>query len=212
MIEGIQGSQSSWDLLESQSVFKKHSQPDPEMLFKKTDANGDGKIDREELQNLAAQIEEKTGQKMDVEQMFADYDADEDGSLSRSELDRAMQSQLSRFQGALPGPGPEMMFEETDADGDGSVDEEELKILAARVKEKTGQELDVEEMLKTCDEDQDGSLNPTELENAMKSRMGQMEAPPPAPGNDADSFRSQWFQNQDQNAAHYSFNLVDFQA
>lgn len=174
MIDSIQGNYWSTETQGLQvSGQKQHRPPDPEMLFKKIDANQDGKVDKDELSAFASQIEEKTGQKLDIEQMFEDYDKDQDGVLSKDELGNAMKSQMGKFQGPPPagGPGPEEMFKKVDQDGDGEINQNELQSLLSQLEKDTGKKLDAAQLLSQYDSDQDGSLNFDDFDSLMKNEV-----------------------------------------
>lgn len=92
-------------------------------MFQETDSNGDGSIDKAELEAQAAKMAEagaargvggpQGGQPPSAEQFMQDFDSDGDGSISQTEfdsgfakLDEQMQSQLVAMQGQGGSPPP----------------------------------------------------------------------------------------------------------
>lgn len=74
---------------------------------------------------------------------------------------------ISIMEGAPPqgagGPPPSMMGM-ADTNSDSSIDEDELTSLLSDVSEKTGTELDTEEVFSSLDTDEDGVISEEELE------------------------------------------------
>lgn len=124
----------------------------PEELFKRMDANGDGKVKPEEVP------EERREQ---VKQMISRVDADGDGAATIDEFRKGFpQGNPQPNQTGLTGPsGMEQVFKTLDADGNGALSKEELS--------KAG------EALAKLDKNSDGSIS---REEAMP-RPGQ-----PQPG------------------------------
>lgn len=180
MVDSIQANLWSSTTQDSQVSSKKHHRPDPEMMFKKIDTNGDGQISQDELTVFASKIEDKTGQKLDVEQMFKDYDKNQDGSLSQDELAAAMKSQMDKFQEPPPtgGANPKDLFNKVDQDEDGMISQSELKSFLSQVEKNAGQKLDTAQLLKSYDSDQDGSLNFDEFDSLMKNEIVNLMPPP----------------------------------
>lgn len=97
---------------------------------------------------------------------------------------------------------PQEMFNKIDQDGSGDLDQTEFSVLAEKISEATGQEVDVEELFATYDADGDGVLNQEETDTAMEANrpqgpppemMAGMQGPPPDFSvlfNDADSDES----------------------
>lgn len=79
--------------------------------------------------------------------------------------------------GMSPPPSPEEMFDEVDTDGSGGLDQTEFSTLAAKISEATGEEVDIEDIFETYDEDGDGVLNEEETQAAMEANRP--EGPPP---------------------------------
>ena len=80
-----------------------------ERIFGRLDANGDGFIDEDELEGMASRPRM---------QRFLESDEDGDGRLSRDELPERMRQR----------------FERMDANGDGYVDREELEVMFERIR------------------------------------------------------------------------------
>jgi len=103
-------------------------------LFQRLDANGDGAIERSEVEVVR-------------ERLFARFDADGDGFLTREEIESAS----SRRRRRAPMGDPAARAERLDADGDGAVSEAEFVRGEAPVFER-------------ADADGDGRLTRTEAE------------------------------------------------
>jgi len=103
-------------------------------LFQRLDADGDGAVERSEIEALRGRL-------------FARFDADGDGSLSREEMEAAS----SRRRRRAPMGDPAARAERLDADGDGLVSEAEFVRGEAPVFER-------------ADADGDGRLTRTEAE------------------------------------------------
>jgi hypothetical protein len=85
------------------------------------DADGDGKISLEELKaDHLRQATERADQR--AQRMMAAMDADGDGMLTAAEL--------------LAGPGPGMMFDRVDTDGDGAISKAEADAIRDRMADR----------------------------------------------------------------------------
>lgn len=60
--------------------------PDPEEKFQELDSDGDGALSLEELQTMAEEISEMTGQTVTAEDLLEKMDTDGNGSLEKSEM------------------------------------------------------------------------------------------------------------------------------
>jgi len=182
-------------------------------MFSRIDKNGDGSIDKTEMQTFADKMSAKTGQSMNVDDVFTKYDANGDGVLNQDEMDAAMTAlRKSSGQTAAPNtqstvsqalfssasssgntdstllsmlngqsssqvsgmgqggmPSPQEMFKQVDTNGDGSVDKAELQAFADKVSAKTGQSMNVDEVLTKYDTNKDGVLSEAEMDAAMAS-------------------------------------------
>lgn len=97
MINGLNGISSFMGNMGMGSM-----RPDPTERFNNADANGDGGLDKGEMQVVVGRISERSGQDISVDDIFSEFDADEDGVLSEQEAEAAM-TQLKEEM------GPEMM-------------------------------------------------------------------------------------------------------
>jgi Ca2+-binding EF-hand superfamily protein len=86
MISGVGGMGNYSSMMPMQGMRQK----DPEKMFSKIDASGDGGIDQAELNSFAEKISEKTGQTIDSESGLANFDANGDGKLDMGELKSLM--------------------------------------------------------------------------------------------------------------------------
>jgi hypothetical protein len=80
---------------------------------------------------------------------------------------------------ATMGNGPDRVeiFSKTDTDGSGGLDQTEFQTLTDIISEATGEDVDVEELFATYDEDGDGVLSEEEATAAMEANRPQ--GPPP---------------------------------
>ncbi len=72
--------------------------PNPAERFNNADTNGDGGLDKAEMQTITDRISEMSGQDISVDDVFSEFDADEDGLLSEQEAETAM-AQLKEDMG-----------------------------------------------------------------------------------------------------------------
>lgn len=191
MISGIQGNTN----ISSDMMLQMR-----EKMFTKTDANGDGQIDKTEMEAFASQMAERTGREVDSEDIFQQGDTDGDGVLSRDEFM------------ALRPPGPKNMnksseemqqmqaelFASIDQNGDGGIDKAEMKNFASKMAPRTGQPDDTEELFVVGDTNGDGILSEEEF-IAMK---------PPKPPS-AETGYSFQAGSQDTLGAELTGNLLD---
>jgi len=77
--------------------------PTKEEMFQKADANGDGKIDADELNEVLAKASEMSGQTIDAAELLSNADEDGDGALDQAEMDNAM-AKLREEMGPPPPP------------------------------------------------------------------------------------------------------------
>ncbi len=121
-------------------------------MFSKVDSDGNGKVDKTELQGLLDKVTEMSGNSLGTaEDLFSKMDSNGDGSLSKDELDAGMKSLMpppsstidfaqqrvadsSREAGAPPGPPPaegadgsgtSASTDPLDTNGDGTVSAQE---------------------------------------------------------------------------------------
>lgn len=85
-----------------------------EKMFKKMDANGDGKVDKSEMKAFQTEEQKTTGRTgPDVDQIFEEVDTDQDGAISEAEdqaqfekMKEAMKNGPRGVGGPPPGPPP----------------------------------------------------------------------------------------------------------
>lgn len=165
------------------------STTDPAERFNELDTDGDGGLDTVELSEEAKKLAAMTGTDIDVEETITTYDADNDGLLNQDEMmtmigdvlgappemqssestDSATQGMGQMMPPGPPPPPPGEIFSEYDTDDDESLSEEELTVFATDFAEATGQTIDVEASLSAYDENGDGVLSQSELDNMMQA-------------------------------------------
>jgi len=126
--------------------FAQFLQANPEDIFQRLDANGDGKIERDELPEQVRQA---------LERFFEQADANRDKSLTLEEFQKGHEY-ARRIAGVAPpggngpnaGPGATLL-KALDGNGDGTLSSEELAAATAS--------------LRKLDRDGDGQLTPREL-------------------------------------------------
>ncbi|APG27060.1 hypothetical protein A7E78_03955 [Syntrophotalea acetylenivorans] len=162
--------------------------PSPEEMFNQLDEDSSSGLSQTEFSTLADKIAEATGQEIDVEELFATYDADGDGELSQSETDEVMEANRAKgpppeMMAAMQPPPPEfsLLFSDSDADESGSLDSSELEGLAEMISGTTGSTIDVDELLASFDEDEDGLLSEEETVAALEARLRRLTKRRPAP-------------------------------
>jgi len=140
--------------------------------FAQLDTNGDGGIDKTELQAAIDEMSEKTGKSLDldVEEIFAQLDADGDGQISVSET--------PQMRGGPPPPPPGGAqggdwLTQMDTNGDGVISIEEMQAASAELSEQTGLSLDVEEIFGRLDVNGDGTIDSSE--RPQPPAMNQMD-------------------------------------
>lgn len=133
-------------------------QADSGEVFKRLDANGDGKIELSELPEPA---------RARLGPFFENFDVDRDKTLTREEFDKGhamLRAQAGVGQVAGPGPVATGLLRALDQDGDGKLSKEEITAASAS--------------LLALDTDGDGALNRREL-------MGGPASTPPPPAAEA---------------------------
>ena len=90
-LSGVSGASSPWSSMGGSSVSRQ------ERMFAKIDSNGDGSVDKAELQTAFDAIAQKTGgTAKSADALFGKFDTNGDGKLSASELDAGMKSLRSK--------------------------------------------------------------------------------------------------------------------
>jgi Ca2+-binding EF-hand superfamily protein len=146
MISGISGFGTGMDTAAMARMRQQH--------FARLDTNGDGGIDKTELQVMVDRMAEKTGETSSIDEIFALLDADADGLLSDTEM-----------PAPPPPPGGRMgndPFSEMDTDGDGAIDKTEMAAMSEQLVEQTGLSLDVDEIFERLDANADGKIDSSE--------------------------------------------------
>lgn len=86
-LSGVSGAASPWSSPGGSSVSRQ------ERMFAKIDTNGDGSVDKAELQTAFDAIAKKTGgTALNADDVFSKFDTNGDGKLSASELHAGMKS------------------------------------------------------------------------------------------------------------------------
>ena len=147
--------------------------PSPEEMFKKMDVNGDGSVDKSEMQSVIGQIRGKDGDSIDISDMFSKMDADGDGKITEKEHNAAIQ-QMGKG-GPPPKPNPEEMFAEMDANGDGTIDKDEMESFMAQMPSIDGNKSDLDELFSQIDTDGNGEISEDEFMAAEAERESKMQ-------------------------------------
>ena len=138
-------------------------------LFKKIDQNGDGSIDKTEIESIVSKSD------LNVEDVFTKLDTDQDGVIGQNEY----QDALSKLQAQFPHPPPEMgkdpgdLFSKMDSDGDGSVSKAELTTFMGKDTSV------VDKILSEVDTDNDGVISRAESDAHLEKQKGERKAGPP---------------------------------
>jgi Ca2+-binding EF-hand superfamily protein len=177
MTTGISGSNTGLASLAFEAMQKNR--------FKKADADGDGKITKDELSKVIPQDGKGPG----VDEVFTKVDANQDGAIDATE-DAAALQEMEKSSGAggpqgpggrPPGPPPpdagkltEDLFKSVDTDEDGIISEDELSTALSENDQTSG--VDAKELFKLLDSDGDGSVTQSELETALQQMFEQRHA------------------------------------
>ena len=137
--------------------------PDPKEGFNKADVNGDGGLDKTEMQTVLDNISKMSGQDVNVDDIFSDFDEDENGVLNEAEAEAAM-AQLREEMGPPPmGPPPQNSVNAYTENGENSYLIELLNSLEEEEESLLDSLTDSEE-----DEDDEESPIVDMLQTAMK--------------------------------------------
>jgi Ca2+-binding EF-hand superfamily protein len=199
-INSVGAAGSAWsDMMASRAGAMK------DRMFAKVDGNGDGAVDKTELQTMLDKIAKKTGgTAADAGDMLGKMDSDGNGTLSKDELEAGMKSLMPPPSSTLDfaqqrgGAGLDL-FSKLDADGSGGLGVSELsplldKMAAGRAGSGTASG-DVSSaadaaVFKKLDTDGDGAISKDEFSAAMQKvggGGGHHHGPPPAAAADAGS-------------------------
>ena len=202
MVSGISGSGAF-----SPTSYSRTSTPDPvkmlEKVFTKIDANGDDRIDKDELSAFLEQASSTSGvnSSSDLDELFSVMDADGNGSITQQEASNAIGDILKQLQGqmmnariggmgGMPPPPPmgpppdtaesdEEMFSSIDTNGDGYIDQTEISTMLESLSQNQdtiSDGPDVADLLSRDDTDGDGQISQDEFTTAIHQRRGEMES------------------------------------
>ena len=79
------------------------SPPDPDKKFKEFDTDGNGSLNKAELDVMAKDFSKMSGQTIDTEKAISTYDSNGDGELSKSEMDAMMKDLREQSGGPQAG-------------------------------------------------------------------------------------------------------------
>ena len=114
MISGISGSGGYPPTIDAATMQQRK-----EEMFARVDTNGDGGIDKAELQVMLDKMAERDGQTRDVDELFTQFDVNGDGSLDQTEMDAMHELFMEEMKasGSMPPPPPEGAMEGTSGTG-----------------------------------------------------------------------------------------------
>ena len=151
--------------------------------FEKADKDGNGTLDKAELQTFINLISRMSRESADVSELIAAVDKDGSGSIDENELESGLDT-LRRMLGhdALPPPGTGDPFKQTDADGNGILDTGEIQTLLDSVTKTTGNTtVDAASLITVLDSDTDGTISRTEFEKGREKVEALLGLPPIRP-------------------------------
>lgn len=170
MINGINNSNSLMGQLNMTSA-----RPKPEEMFAKIDSNGDGSIDKTEMQSFSERISNQDGDTIDISKMFAEIDTDSDGLISQDEFLAARPPEPSNGMGPGQPLDPEKMFSDMDTDGDGTISKDEMKAFMDKMPAHGNHAPDIDKMFSETDTDGDGKITKGEFVSAETNRQQKMQ-------------------------------------
>ena len=94
-------------------------------IFQQLDANGDGALDRDELQTFADVLSQKTGRDISADKVLEKIDANGDGVVAIDEMRPPSGDPMSASGAGAPSMDPRELLAQIDANGDGEVSAEE---------------------------------------------------------------------------------------
>jgi Ca2+-binding EF-hand superfamily protein len=166
MINGISGYGSS----DATSLHQAR-----QALFNKIDTNGDGSIDKTEMQAVAK------NQSSTADGLFSQMDTDEDGLISKTEAEAAMaQLEQQMKQQGFPGmngtpPSADDLFSSLDTNRDGTIDKSEITAALGQSSS------DADKLFSIIDTNSDNAISADEFTAALKSAAPPMGPPPGNP-------------------------------
>lgn len=152
--------QATYAFIASQ-LLSKQEKEDIDKVFRAMDANGDGKLDKKEIQNGYAEYFGKTLSNEQVDEMFAQCDADGSGEIDYSEFVVATMNEKN----LLSNNKLHTAFKMFDKDGGGSISTDEIKQVLS-----FGQALDesvVQQIIEQVDANGDGEISYEEFAAMM---------------------------------------------
>lgn len=166
MIDGVSGMSSLIGSMNTEAMQEHRAQ-----MFARVDQNGDGGVDKSEMQAFADHTAEKTGEEINVEDLIAQFDEDGDGVLSQDEMDTAMAS-LGKNSGRSSGADMDGRMAEALFSLGQSLAGSESALLSALSEEPAGGPSGMmppgppstEEMFNRVDEDGDGGIDKSEMQ------------------------------------------------
>jgi Ca2+-binding EF-hand superfamily protein len=146
-----------------------------QVLFNKMDQNGDGTIDKTELESIVSE----SG--LDADDIFSKLDTDEDGTIAQTEFENALSA--LRTQGPPPPPlranmemNPEGIFNKIDEDDDGSITKGELTSFIEQ------NVFDIDKIFEEVDADNNGVISRSESDTHLQKMKEEMKGgSPPGP-------------------------------
>lgn len=123
------------------------------------DADQDGSVTREELQNLLARRRDQAEPQLNAEQLFARLDQNKDEKITKEELNERTQWLLS-----------------ADANEDGEITLAEAQASLERMRERGRFRFDPEQTFTRLDENQDGKLQKDELRGPFAAGLADLDA------------------------------------
>ncbi|CAH9084843.1 unnamed protein product [Cuscuta epithymum] len=152
--------------LNSRSTVYLQDAKEVESVFKKFDANGDGKISAEELSGVMKDLGSSISSE-ELKQMMDDIDTDKDGFINLQEF-----ADFCKGDGDGDGGLKDLReaFDFYDADKDGLISVAELKSILSRLGMGCSAE-DCSNMIRSVDSDEDGSVNFAEFKQMMTNKQ-----------------------------------------
>jgi Ca2+-binding EF-hand superfamily protein len=141
-----------------------------EEMFAKMDTDGNGSIDKVELQSFSQQFADKV-KGPSADEILSQMDTDGDGQISKAEFNTAEAKRESQMASMKSGPPPpnEDIFSSLDTNGDGYVDKTELEAFAQQFSDEV-KGPSAEDILAKLDTDGDGQISKAEFNAAEAER------------------------------------------